>query len=205
MPYQPFGDLHVEMTGHGEVSDYRRSLDLDRATATVSYKSGDVTYRREAFASYPDRVIVLRLTADRPGKIAFRAALTSPHAEIEIGCLDGSTLTLRGRVADYDFKRIRKLIPGKIKLAAQLKVQATGGTVRVTDQGIEVAGADAATLLLVTATSYKRFDDISADAGEANNIAADNGELVQRLVAEVTAWQESCKASDQEADYQSTR
>ncbi len=164
MPYQPFGDLHIEMPGHDEVSDYRRQLDLDGATATVTYKADGVTYRREAFASYPDRVIVVRLSADRPGQVTFKTTLSSPHAEIEIRRLGDTALGLTGRVADYDFRRIGRLIPGKVSLAARLKVLADGGRVRPSGEGLEVAGADAVTLLLVTATSYKNYDDISADA-----------------------------------------
>ncbi|MGC3958273.1 MAG: glycoside hydrolase family 95 protein [Verrucomicrobiota bacterium] len=79
LPYQPFGDLRLTFPGHESVTDYRRELDLDFAVATVSYKVGNVTFKREAFASYPDRVIVLRLTADKPGQISFTLRMDSPH------------------------------------------------------------------------------------------------------------------------------
>ena len=49
----------------------RRPFNLDNAVVEVSYQIDDVTYTREVFASYPDRVIVIRLTADRPGRISF--------------------------------------------------------------------------------------------------------------------------------------
>src|SRR5688572_1446774 len=67
--YQPFGDLILEFPGHANASEYRRELDIDRAVASVQYKAGGVTYRREMFASYPDNVIALRITADQPGKL----------------------------------------------------------------------------------------------------------------------------------------
>src|SRR3954451_25321959 len=65
MAYQPFGDLRLHFPGHDRVTDYRRELDLDSAIARVTYRVGDVAYRREVFASYPDQVLVVRLDADR--------------------------------------------------------------------------------------------------------------------------------------------
>ena len=77
--YQPFGDLRLEFPGHEAATEYRRELDLDAATATVRYRLGDVTYQRTAFISHPDQVIVLRIGADRGGRVSFTARLDSPH------------------------------------------------------------------------------------------------------------------------------
>jgi alpha-L-fucosidase 2 len=163
MPYQPFGDLYLEMPGHAQVTDYRRCLDLDGAISTVTYEQGQVLYERETFVSYPDRVMLVRLTANRVGQIAFRARLACAHKNAQIKRLDARTLEMRGQVQDHDYKRIGKLIPGKIRLAAQLQVRAESGEVQVSDEGIEVSGADTVTLLLTLGTSFKRYDDISAD------------------------------------------
>jgi alpha-L-fucosidase 2 len=59
------------------VSDYRRQLDLDEAIATVQFRAGNVTFTRAVFASPVDQVIVVHLTADQPGQIAFTAALVA--------------------------------------------------------------------------------------------------------------------------------
>src|SRR5262245_54198969 len=66
--YQPFGDIWID-TGHKDVSDYRRQLDLDSAVASVTYRVNAVQYTREVFASYPDNAIVVRLTASKAGSI----------------------------------------------------------------------------------------------------------------------------------------
>ena len=79
LPYQPFGDLRLTFPGHENATNYRRELDLDTAIASVSYRVGDVTFKREVFASHPDRVIVVRLTADKPGQISFTLGMDSPH------------------------------------------------------------------------------------------------------------------------------
>ncbi len=62
-PYQPAGDLIAE-TGHADVTDYRRELDLDRATVTVSYRTGGSGYTRQylTHAAYP--VLAARFRTD---------------------------------------------------------------------------------------------------------------------------------------------
>ena len=77
MPYQTVGDLNLRFQTK-DFSDYRRELDLETATATTSYTSEGVRYTREVFASAPDNVIVVRLTADRPGAISFTAGMKTP-------------------------------------------------------------------------------------------------------------------------------
>ncbi len=163
MAYQPFGDLFIEFPGHENVGDYRRQLDLDSAVVSVTYKHGGIAYRREIFASHPDHVIVVRVTADKPGAVSFHASVTSPHAETITKGISEETLAIRGRVADFDYKRIKKVIPGRLKLEARLRVVADGGTAKVTDEAVQVNGADAVTLLLVAATSYRDYQDVSAD------------------------------------------
>src|SRR5215471_4176607 len=77
--YQAFGDLLIDFPGIAEdqVKDYKRSLDLDTGITTVEYTFQGVTYRREMFASYPANVLVLRLTASKPGALSFDATLKS--------------------------------------------------------------------------------------------------------------------------------
>ena len=71
--YQPFGDLWIDFHTDGEIRDYRRELDLDSALVTVSYRTGDVHYRREIFASAPDQAIVIHIEADKPGRVTLTA------------------------------------------------------------------------------------------------------------------------------------
>ncbi|OYU99397.1 MAG: alpha-L-fucosidase, partial [Verrucomicrobiales bacterium VVV1] len=74
--YLPLGDLKLEFTGVAAPTDYKRTLDLNRALATVTFREGGAVFRREIFSSHPDQVIVLRLTCDQPGRISFRAGLS---------------------------------------------------------------------------------------------------------------------------------
>ncbi|PTX95563.1 glycoside hydrolase family 95 protein [Opitutus sp. ER46] len=153
-PYQPFGDLKFRFPGAatGPVADYRRELDLDAATARVTYRVGDVTFRREVFASYPANVIVIRLTASQPGRLTFSVAMTSPHADSTTRVVDPATLALAGQVE-----------AGGLRFESRLLARATGGKVAATTAGLEVTAADEVTLLLVAATGFRNFQDITAD------------------------------------------
>lgn len=155
--YQPFGDLKLEFPGITSVTDYRRELDLSRALALVQYTSGGAAYLRETFASYPDNAIVMHLTCDQPGKINLKATLPSPHTNTVVKRVDGQTLSMSGKIegANTGFE-------------ARLVVKTEGGKINITDSGIEITQADTATLILVGASSYVNFRDISGDPAATN-------------------------------------
>ena len=77
--YQPFGDLVITFPKGGEVENYARVLSLDDAVARVTYTQDGVSYTREMFCSYPDKLLAIRLTVDKPGTLSFKAHLKSPH------------------------------------------------------------------------------------------------------------------------------
>ena len=84
--YQPFGDLRLHFAGHDKATDYRRELDLDAAVARVRYRVGDTTFERQVFASYPDQVIVVRLTRRqaRPGELHGQPwTARTPQAQVQ--------------------------------------------------------------------------------------------------------------------------
>ena len=130
--YQTLGDLLLDFPDAEKVASYRRDLDLTTGIAKVSYQVDGVTFTREVFASYPDQVIVVRLTADQPGKINFNARFDRRDATYSSG----------------DDKRI--ILRGKLKLAyeAQLVPIVDGGTVTSEDGNLVVENANEATLLL---------------------------------------------------------
>ena len=84
--HQAFGDVFIRL-GHDQskVKNYRRELNLDRAIHTVEYDYEGVHYTQTAFASHPANVIVVSLTANKPGSISGRVWLTDMHqAHIKI-------------------------------------------------------------------------------------------------------------------------
>lgn len=196
LPYQPFGDLRLTFPGHESFTDYRRELDLDSAIATVSYEVGDTTFRREVFASYPDRVIVMRLTADKPGQINFTLRMDSPHTNSQVeaeaptsvrrksprvsigfgvgvgsfgsgggvGVGVGSSRELNPEGGELPWLKLTgRVQTDGLRFESRVQVRAEGGMVVAADSGLRVENADAVTMLLVAATSFKNFQEISAD------------------------------------------
>ena len=167
--YQPFGDIHLSFP-QLEFSDYRRDLDLSRAVGTVTYKSGGVTYRREYFASYPDQVIVVRLTADKPGNITGSIQLADRHfAELTT---KGNTVTASGTLDEKIYvtkgfsdialgtpeqiaSATRQFAGNNMKYEAQMRVVADGGTLASGAEGeLKVTSANSVTILLAAGTDY---------------------------------------------------
>jgi alpha-L-fucosidase 2 len=180
MAYQAFGDLLLDFpaVGPGSVTGYRRALDLDTATATVEFEANGVAYRREIFASYPAKAIVIRLTASRPGSVSFSAGLKSAHQGSANAVLADGDLVMDGQVED-----------GAIRFQARLTVAAEGGKRETRDGRVIVEGADAATLVLTGATNFVNYQDVSADpkARNAHTLAGVHTKSYDTLRAEHVA------------------
>jgi alpha-L-fucosidase 2 len=147
---------------------------LNSAIARVIYRADGVTYTREAFASYPDRVMVLRFTADQPGQIGFTLTMDSPQTNSRTRGIAPDTLALTGQVET-----------GGLKFEARVRVTTEGGTVRTNGNILSVEHANAATVLLVAATSFRNFQDIGAhpDMRCARTLAAVAGRDYPALLA----------------------
>ncbi len=184
--YQTLGDLWLDFGDAGEVSEYRRGLDLSEAVAYTTYrtKSG-ARITREVFVSAPDDVLVIRIHSDTPGAVSFRArlsrgetpdgdgyaALTHPWwnwggeayraSHVVSREADGDEFVLHGRVdvAGSDATR-------GMRFQATLLALPEGGTLSVEgrdeqNRTLVVSGADAVTLLLSAATDYRT--DVTPD------------------------------------------
>ncbi len=160
MPYQPFADLRLQFSGHEDAENYRRELDLAEAVAKTSYRVGGVVFERETFSSAPDQVLVTRIGANQPGRVAFTIAFSCPHSNSITAALSGNELQLTGIMPDrYNREPIRR----PLTFAAQLRVLVDGGSVTNRNGCLEVSGANAAVLILTAATSFKSFQDVSGN------------------------------------------
>ena len=157
--YQPFGDISLDFENHTDITNYNRWLDLNTATAGVTYESNGILYQREIFASYPDNVMVIHLTADKPAQLTFHIDLTSPHPDSQQVRIDDTTLAVRGRVTQMTRSRVES----RLRFEARLRINSSAGQVQVSDNGVDVKDADAVTLMLTAATSYRNYHDISGD------------------------------------------
>ncbi|MGD1104482.1 MAG: glycoside hydrolase family 95 protein [Terriglobia bacterium] len=174
--YQALGDLLLEFPDVPEqgVSGYRRELNLESAVATTRFTVDGVEYRREALASWPAQAIVIRLSASRPGKLTFSATLQSAHAGASITGLPGGELSMAGGVAE-----------SAIRFGVRLRVLAQRGERKLERDRIVVSGADSAVLILMAATNFQSFRDVSGDPETRNDaaFAALTGQTWQSLRA----------------------
>jgi alpha-L-fucosidase 2 len=167
MPYQSLGDLSLTFGDVDVVEAYRRDLDLTTATARVSYTAGDVAFAREVFASAPDQVIVVHLTATKPGQISFDARLSTLQRATVEATADGD-LVMRGVNSDgRGATADGQPMTGGLRFESRVRVLAHGGTRTAAGDAVRVQGADSVTLLVAAATSYRRFDDVGGDPAAA--------------------------------------
>lgn len=158
--YQPFGDVFLQFPEEqGAGASYRRELDLRTAIATTRYRVGETTFTREVFASHPDRVVVIRLTSDKPASVSVRIALN----DVQRGQLSAVPTAASASDRQLSFggklSRPTDASPGDLRwndmaYHAALRVIAEGGEVTATDGEISVVRADAVTVLLAAATDY---------------------------------------------------
>ncbi|NOV03976.1 DUF4073 domain-containing protein [Paenibacillus planticolens] len=142
--YQNFGDMYMDfaLPASVTVSDYRRELDLEDGISRVSYTQNGITYTREYFMSYPDNVMVMRLTSSQPSQLNFDLRVTSPQTAPSI-VASGQTLTLSGKLADNG-----------MAYESQFRVSTEDGTVTAGSGNLTVAGASTVTVLMSAATDY---------------------------------------------------
>jgi alpha-L-fucosidase 2 len=179
--YQPCGDLWLEFPDHQEVAAYRRWLDLDAGTCTTEYQSAGILFRREVIASYPDRAIIVRVTAAKPGRLNCVVRLTSPHRESRVQAEDAKGLVLRGQVqADG------------VKFESRAQLAAEGGRLTGEENAIRVSEGAALTIRLVAHTNFANFRELSADP------AARCAETLQRTAGK--SWEQLQR--DQRSDHQ---
>jgi alpha-L-fucosidase 2 len=148
--YQSLGDLHIDSPAAGTVADYRRSLDLDTGIATTSWTADGVRFTREVFASAPDNIIAIRITADKPANITYTTTLTRQQ---DANCVsEGSDgIALRGQIKrlDHSGKNVG------MKFEARVVARTQGGSVANRDGKLLVEKADELLLLIAGATSYR--------------------------------------------------
>jgi len=145
--FQTLGDLRLVFGKNTAYSNYHRELDLNQGVVNVSYTQEGITYQREIFASYPDRALVVHLTASKKGALSFKTSLTRPerfetHSEKDHMLMTGTMDNGKGG--------------NGMQYAVRLKALPSGGTVTYTDSLMEVKNANEVVLILTASTNYKQ-------------------------------------------------
>ena len=166
MPYQTAGSLMLDFDGITDFTDYYRELDLNRAVALTRFKANGVEYTRESFVSFPDQVIVMRLTASAKGALSFNASCNLPYREERIpNTFAGLVQNGKAAVLSVTCKGDdHEGIEGKIRFTDYALIEAEGGKVSVVDQkNVTVKDADAVTIYISIGTNFVNYKDVSGN------------------------------------------
>ena len=155
MRFLPLATLTIDMGPEGEVSGYRRELDIEDAILTTNFTMNGVEYERKVIASLADNAIVIRLTSSSKGALNFTVRI-DPKMEEPKTCREGNALVARNRGVEQEG------VGAGIKAETRISAVSDGSVSR-TDGAITVSGAAEATLYLVAATNFRAYDDISGD------------------------------------------
>ena len=159
--YQTLGDLWLNQLGEGEVTDYRRELNLADGIAVTTFRRGEEVFRREVFSSQPAQVLVIRLTSDQSGTIDLDVALDRDQ-ELRDTRERPAPGALQGVASDGDLAMVGQFPEfAKLKYAARVRAVAAGGTITAEGNALRVRGADAVTLLLAGETDYRGEDPVA--------------------------------------------
>lgn len=184
--FEPVGSLQLAFAGQEDYSNYHRELNIERAVAKTSYTVNDVTYTREALASFPDRVVVMRLTASKLGSISFNAFFTTPQTRATIKTTTAKELTVFGTTSDHE------TVKGMVKYKGIVRLKLEGGTLNASDTSLVVKNANAVTIYISIATDFNNYHDVG---GDENKRATDYlnkayfKTFAQLLRAHVSAYQ----------------
>ncbi len=158
--YLSFGDIFIEFSQQGttlsQVTDYQRQLNISKALATTSYVYKGTMFEREAFASFPDDLLVQCFTKEGAETLDFTMELSltrdlasdgkyeqekSDYKECQLDITD-SHILMKGRVKDND-----------LRFASYLAWQ-TDGDIRVWSNKVQISGASYANLFFVAKTDF---------------------------------------------------
>lgn len=155
--YQSIGSLDLRF-GHDIVSDYERELDMRTGLVTSDYVYNGVKYHRESFVSYPDQVIVMRITADKAGSVTMTAEYDCSLGGQFSRAIDGDdTLVMDGR-ADSGLG-----LDGALRFQTRTRIVPEGGVMSTGDNTITVEGADSVMLVTAIRTNFVDYKTVDGD------------------------------------------
>lgn len=155
MPFQTAGSVILEFPGHDNFQSYRRELDLNRAVTTTRYQVEGVEYTREAFSSFADDVVIMRITANKKGALNFKAGYTNQSEHTVSG--KGNILVLEGKGSDHEG------IPGAIRYQTHTQIKNSDGIVEVAGDRITVTGATSVVIYISIATNFTDYTTVDTD------------------------------------------
>jgi alpha-L-fucosidase 2 len=188
--FEPVGSLQLAFEGHENYSNFYRELDIGRAVTKTTYTVNGVNYTREAVASFPDRVVIMRLTASKPGSISFTTFFTTPQTKAKVKTIPlpggAKELTIFGTTSDHE------TVKGAVKYKGIVRMKLEGGVLNANDTSLTIKSADAVTIYISIATNFNSYKDVSGDENKRASDYLDNAwskSFATMLPAHVAAYQ----------------
>lgn len=146
-PYQPLGNAELSFHGmEGEVSGYRRELDLESGMVVEEFVLDGQKIRKEYLASYPHGIIAVHMETDK-GSLSVDALLRRERFYDRAGKLDEETIYMDASLGE-----------GGVSFRAALRAKAEGGKVSVLGEHLLVRGAREVTFYIGCETSFYEKD-----------------------------------------------
>ncbi len=174
---QTLMNVHIDQP-FDAYTDYTRKLDLDKGIVTTHYKVNGVAYQQEVLASAPDNILVIRISADKPGSINALLSLDRPNPKDTASRLTDCTVTaqgnnqlvLNGQINDRNGKEDRGPEGMHMRFAGMLHAVPQGGSISAKQGQLQVRNATAVTIYVQGATNYNaQQQDIDEGAAIALN------------------------------------
>lgn len=167
MPYQTAGSLMLDFEGIADFTDYYRELDIQNAVALTRFKADGVEYTRECFVSFPDQVIVMRLTASRKGALTFKASYNLPYRDDRIIARSAEVTGKQGIMTISCKGDDHEGIEGKIRFTDKTLIVPEGGSMATADNAITVTDANSVTIYISIGTNFINYQSVSGDENKA--------------------------------------
>jgi len=150
--YQPLGNLLINYDMPGEITDYRRSLDIRTGVATVVFKVNGNRYSETIFSSAPGNLIAIEIAALDDEPVNSSIQLSREKDAVTEVSEDGKIL-LSGQIKDEDDPLTG---PGgnDMRFAAEVRFKLEKGTMQVSGKSLTVKDARKITIVLTAATDY---------------------------------------------------
>jgi len=160
--HQTLGDLFINFN-HDSITDYKRSLNLNKAIAETHYKTDGYPVSQSVFASAADQVIVIAIKSAHPkglnGTLTLQRPLDEGIPTVTSYITEGD-LIMEGEITQRKGKFNSKPAPINegIRFQTRLKTKHNGGTINASNKTITVTGVQELELYLVSNSSYYHKD-----------------------------------------------
>jgi len=143
-PFQTLGEFSYRIQNSGgEISDYRRELDLEKGIVTVCCRQDGIAYTMKAFISLEADVLAVEFSADRPGCISMSGLLTRGRYYNCAGSAGEDTIYIDGDLGK-----------GGSEFCIQAKACVQGGSVQTIGEHLVIKEADRAVIYVNGVTTY---------------------------------------------------